>query len=105
MSGYYTNKSRMKIATDSVRVVEGDRGAYIEFTKEQLIPENLYMPPSTKWRVKNKNVFYLEYRTKKDYVKIYYQRKRVNYADYVPGMFYISIHDIHWDGKPFTVVG
>lgn len=84
------------IATDCTRVVNGERGEYWEFEKDQLIAENLHMPQNAKWRIKHKKCYYLEYRTNADNVKIYYQRKRVNYADYIPGRFYIAYNDLHY---------
>ena len=29
---------------------------------------------------------------------VYFQRKYVGYADYNPGMFYVSPDDLKWDG-------
>jgi len=81
-----------------VRLVIGKRGPYIEFNKEHLIPASLYMPDECKWRIASTRkgyAYYLEYRTRKDYVKIYYQRRLVTYADYKIGKFYISPDDLY----------
>ena len=94
----FKTSSGLIIATGFVRLVIGERGPYIEFAKEHLIPANLYMPDNQKWRINSARkgyAYYLEYRTRDaSYVKIYYQRKLVNYADYRQGMFYISPNDL-----------
>lgn len=91
-----------------VRVVYGDHGPYVEFTKEQLRCE-----PIKKF---NRNVpfnAYYEWQTLDDGsdVKIYWQLKDVHnlpnppaggfkgnrvegYADYKPGMYYISPYEL-----------
>lgn len=88
------------IATDFIRIVNGERGSYYEFEKEHIVDENLHMPDDAKWRIKNKNCYYLEYRTNTDNVKIYYQRKLVNYADYKIGKIYIAEGDLHHEEQP-----
>lgn len=85
-----TIPSRQPIATEYVRAVEGKRGVYIEFTFEQLVKENLYMEECERWRLFSSNAYYLEYRTTKDHVKVYHQKRCVTYADYKIGMLYIS---------------
>jgi len=89
--------SMVPIATDFIRVVRGDRGAYVEFYPEQIIAENLHMPEDAKWRIKSKNAYYVEYRTNADNVKIYYQRKLVDYADYKLKLIYIALGDLYTD--------
>ncbi|KKM93125.1 hypothetical protein LCGC14_1211520 [marine sediment metagenome] len=59
-------KNNIPVATDFVRIVHGGRGDYVEFTKDQMILENISIPQNAKWRLsksyKNK-VYYVEYRT------------------------------------------
>lgn len=91
-------KSGELIATGYKRIVFGKRGPYLEFEKEQIIKDNIYLPDEFIWRFSSqyKNiVFYYEYRTKKDYVKIYLQKKKVSYADYKIGLCYISPFDLY----------
>jgi hypothetical protein len=90
----FTTKSGLPICDGFTRLVIGSRGAYLEFEKSHFLPENLYMPHDQKWRIKHEKCYYLEYRTKRDFVKIYYQRRCVSYADYLPGKFYISPNDL-----------
>ena len=90
----FTTESGEIIAYGCIRQVDGARGSYFEFSKEHLNGDALFMPQNTRWRLKHPKVFYLEYRTKADNVKIYYQRKRVSYADYKIGMFYIAVPDL-----------
>ena len=75
------------------RCVFGGRGPYMEFTSEQLCHENLYTPEDKRWKLDNPNVDYEELRTT-DGVKVYFQKRTVYYADYVPGMYYISPFDL-----------
>jgi len=80
------------------RIVIGKRGPYIEFEKQNFISfSKLKIPESEEWRLINKNVFYIEYRTEMDYVKVYFQKRIVNYADYKIGKFYISPFDLFID--------
>lgn len=90
------------IAKDYVRVVRGGRGSYIEFEEDQIYWDNAHIPDSEEYRFSDKykdKVFYFEYRTNDDsYVKIYEQQKYVGYADYNPGMFYMAVEDLKYDG-------
>ena len=84
-------ESGLQMSNGYNRIVIGGRGPYVEFTKEQIIESAFMMPENQKWRITNQNAYYLEYRsTDKSRVKIYFQIKQVDYADYVIGMFYIS---------------
>jgi len=86
----YTLQSFFKIATGYNRVVIGDRGPYVEILTHQLIDDCFEMPMGETWRLGSRNAFYLEYRTVRDYVKIYHQLKPVDYADYIPYRYYVS---------------
>ena len=88
------SKSGEQLATGYQRVVVGDRGPYVEFTQAELITKNFIIPQNAAWRITHKNCFYLEYRSKSDNVKLYYQRKTVSYADYKIGFFYMSPDDL-----------
>ena len=74
-----------------VRVVIGERGPYIEFDKDNVIFDNFHITESCEYRKKDKRVYYVEFRSKDDsYVKLYYQKKTVNYADYLIGYYYAN---------------
>jgi hypothetical protein len=83
------------LAQGYLRVVIGRRGAYIEFTSEQIQFENLAIPQEQAWRQRSKNAFYIEYRSS-DAAKamVYHQKRLVNYADYKIGLFYIAPADL-----------
>ena len=96
------------IATGYERVVIGERGPYIEFTDEQICKDNFHVPHSERWRIKSKirfMAFYEEYRTWRDSIMIYHQLRYVHYADYIPGMWYISPWDLQSDGFPRLMLG
>jgi len=88
--GIYT-LSDLKIATDFNRIVHGKRGAYVEFLDNQIIKENVYIPEDKNWRLDYDLVYFIEYRSKcESYVKFYFQKKKVNYADYIIGRWYTT---------------
>lgn len=79
------------------RIVIGDYGAFVEFDKQ---PENteFIVAPGQEYRINDerysKNVKYI-WLTIDDGsgIKIYHQKKKVAYADYLPGMYYVSVHE------------
>ena len=88
------------------RIVVGDYGAFIEISeKEMILPRyKLEIPHDQQYRFADKyknNVKYLWY-TMPDYsdIKIYYQQRRVAYADYKPGMYYVSVHEVYNADSP-----
>ena len=89
-------KKGISVATDFVRIVYGERGAYMEFTKAQIIQKNIHIPLNAKWRLSEEwkdKVYYIEYRTT-DNVMVYHQKRIVGYADYKLNYFYISLEDL-----------
>lgn len=82
------------------RLVIGQRGAYIEFTDEHIEHNQLTVPDDQKYRFRDDwsdKVFYFEYRTADaSNVMVYHQNQYVGYADYIPGMYYISPADLEW---------
>lgn len=80
------------------RIVVGDYGAFIEFDSQH-VNSSFVIAPGQEYRVNDerysKNVKYI-WLTINDgsRVKIYYQKKGVTYADYLPGMYYISVHEV-----------
>jgi len=86
------------VAKGYERVVFGGRGPYIEFKKDQIIRNNIYIPANAEWRLdegQEDKIYYYEYRTKIDNVMVYLQNKIVDYADYKVGFIYISPFELY----------
>lgn len=81
------------------RIVIGDYGAFVEISPDHILQNNLHCKVGQEYRFSDerfaKNVKYL-WLTASDHsdCKIYLQKKRVDYADYVPGMYYISPYEV-----------
>lgn len=79
------------------RIVIGDYGAFVEFDDPNY--ERYIIAPGEEYRVyddkyKN-NVKYIWLTINGgSWVKIYFQKKTVPYADYKPGMLYVSVHEV-----------
>ena len=97
---FYTH-SGLLIANGYRRLVVGKRGPYVEFDTEHIVHENMYVPPEQAYRFNGDwpdIVFYFEYRSSDvSDVMIYHQNRRVGYADYLPGCYYIAPGDLVWD--------
>ena len=82
------------ICNDYDRIVIGDYGAFIEFSKPV---SKLVIEKGQEYRLtlEFKNVKY-NWVTIPDgsHIKIYHQRGTVKYADYKIGKFYISVHEV-----------
>ena len=89
-------KSGAVIAHGYVRVVFGDRGPYVELLEGHLV-DGAYS------HIETAHTFYTEYRTIPDGVKLYHQIKRVDYADYRPGRYYVSPFELHTTAGPCIV--
>ena len=91
---FYSVSSTL-LAVGFVRIVLGGRGAYLEFSREHMQMGNLHIPEDQKWRLTNDMAYYIEYRSHDEAnVKIYHQKRPVDYADYKVGLFYISPGDV-----------
>ena len=81
------------------RIVIGDYGAFVEISPQQIRKEALRCQPGQEYRQQDDrfsaNIKYL-WLTAKDNssCKIYLQKKTVSYADYLPGMYYISPYEV-----------
>lgn len=88
-----------QISNGYTRIVIGHYGAFIEISPSQIIKDNLKIKEGQEYRINDeqysKHVKY-HWLTTKDGsdCKIYLQQKTVDYADYVPGMYYISPFEI-----------
>lgn len=80
------------------RIVVGDYGAFIEFSEES-IANDFIIQPGQEYRVNDskysKNVKYI-WMTIDDgsNIKIYKQKRKVSYADYIPRKYYVSVHEV-----------
>lgn len=81
------------------RIVIGDYGAFVEISPTSICEEALCCKQGQEYRYTDERfaekVKYL-WLTAKDQsdCKIYLQKKTVTYADYVPGMYYISPYEV-----------
>ena len=81
------------------RIVIGDYGVFVEISPDHILQNSLHCKVGQEYRFTDeryaKNVKYL-WLTAADHsdCKIYLQKKRVDYADYVPGMYYISPYEV-----------
>ena len=92
------------VAKGYTRVVIGGRGPYIEFSPKQIIQESFEIPPNQEFRKTSSCVYYVEARTiDAAYVKLYIQRKVVDYADYRVGILYISPFELISDKYPILI--
>ena len=82
------------------RIVIGDYGAFVEITPEQIQKDALQCKPGQEYRFQDERFSqYIKYlwltaKDKSD-CKIYLQKKTVKYADYIPGMYYISPYELY----------
>jgi hypothetical protein len=104
----FLTESGLIVATDYVRLVQGGRGDYIEFAPEHMCMANLIVPEDQQYRLLPQwkdRVYYFEFRTEDECnLKVYYQRRTVEYADYKIGMFYIAPHGLTWGGSELRTV-
>jgi hypothetical protein len=88
--------NKLKVTDGYNRIVIGRRGPYVEFTERQLIPDSFFIPRNQLYRLTDKRVYYIEFRSNDAaHIKLYYQLQTVAYADYKIGMFYISPYDLY----------
>lgn len=93
-------KSGFKIAEDYNRIVGNDRGEnYYEIHPSQIVYKNIYVPRDKLWKITKKGIQkidYIEFRTREDNVKVYYQidiKMSKYYANYTKFFFYINVKD------------
>lgn len=85
------------------RIVIGDYGAFIEICPGNIRKEALCCKRGQEYRMSDErfsvNIKYLWLTTKdRSDCKIYFQKKKVSYADYLPGMYYISPYEVYVEG-------
>lgn len=81
------------------RIVIGDYGAFVEISPEQIEKDSLIVKPGQEYRINdpkysgNVKYHWLTVDDGSD-CKVYFQQKTVSYADYCPGMYYISPYEV-----------
>ena len=77
------------------RIVIGDYGAFIEFSPEQANSDIFVCEKGQEYRYEDRYKYckYYWLTIEDTNIKIYQQRFTVTYADYKPGMYYISPHE------------
>lgn len=89
----YCVRCGLLLAKGYKRVVIGGRGPYIEIEPQHMELRNTIHVAD--WRLSSPQAYYVELRSRcACNVKIYHQRRTVSYADYVPGLYYISPFDL-----------
>ena len=93
-----------EFASGFSRVVIGDYGAFLEIAGNQINRDVIHVQPGQEYRLGEpryaEHVKYI-WTTVPDgsNVKIYWQKKTVEYADYRPGMYYVSPFEIQKGGE------
>lgn len=89
----YTLKGTL-IAKQYERIVIGDYGAFIEINSPEL--NKLQTQIGEEYRQRQEYNAKYEWLTINDgsNIKIYYQKHPVNYADYIPNKYYISVYEV-----------
>lgn len=88
----FTTLGGIMLAVGYKRIVIGGRGPYVEFGHQHLLLQK-FRPADVPHR------YYKESRSTVDNVKLYEQCETVDYADYKPGLFYISPFEMMVGGK------
>jgi hypothetical protein len=102
MSGDTTKletRSGTVIASGYNRIVIGDYGAFVEFSRAQANARHLKIKEGQSYRIEDpryaEHVKYLWLTADDDSdVKVYDQKRLVEYADYKPGMLYVSAYEV-----------
>lgn len=94
---YLYSKSGERLATSYARIVIGGRGPYVEFLPTTIDWFNFQIPTDLIWKIESDSVDYVEYRSNKDHVKLYLQKREVSYATYKIGFVYISPFELYFD--------
>jgi len=87
------------IATGYKHIVIGDYGAFVEFDESQIRKDVLIVKPGQEYRINDPQFSSrVKYRwltvNDRSGIKIYFQQRTVPYADYKPGMYYVSPYEL-----------
>ena len=85
-------KSGILFAKEFVRVVHGGRGDYVEFIKDQILPQlcNKFSKLSDEELLLQGHYYEYLIPCNDSNTKVYRQLRTVKYADYKIGMYYVS---------------
>jgi len=83
-------KDETLFANEFVRVIHGNRGDYVEFKKDQIIPDLISKFNNNITNNSNNFYYYWLYPVNNPEIKVYFQQRIVKYADYKIGMYYVS---------------
>jgi hypothetical protein len=87
-------ESGVRLTKGYRRVVIGERGPYVEFGASQLRAA-VAVPEDQLWRITSDKAFYLHFEPSDEPgLKIYWQKRTVDYADYRPNCYYVSPFDL-----------
>jgi len=89
----YFKNTNIVLSNGYKRVVIGDYGAYIEITPKQINLNTI----KSRWAAKPKRkvkYIWMVPRDTKVRAKVYFQKGKVSYADYIPGLYYIAPEEI-----------
>lgn len=89
----------IQISTGWNRIIIGDYGAFLEITPKQILLENLKCAKGQEYRFNNEKYSAhtkFNWLTTKDdsYIKIYEQKKSLEYAEYRANMLYVSPYQV-----------
>ena len=100
----FYDKNGNLVANGYESVVIGDHGAYLEFDKTQIRYDLLKTKEGEEWR-ENNNSPYVKYNWKEtpNGTKVYEQTKKVRYAEYKVGYFYIDPNDLFYLIKNYSL--
>lgn len=90
-------KTYQEIALGYERIVIGDYGAFVEIKDEDILKRNIIIKPGEEKRFTKQysNCKYYWYcPTSNLETKLYKQRRKVGYADYKVGYWYVSVFDV-----------
>ena len=87
------------IANGYTRIVIGDYGAFVEISPSQNLMSRLHVKEGQTYRIEDpryaEHVKYLWYTANdRSDVKVYIQKRTVEYADYKPDMIYVSVYEV-----------
>ena len=99
------SSSGLKLCEGYNRVVIGDYGAFIEVSPQNMVIENIQVQTGQEYRDFNPHYNHVKFSwltpIDDSGIKISFQKKPVEYGDFLPGFYYISPYDCFYS-KSFT---
>ena len=100
LPSFWKDKEFQKFDIELVtKNVCGDYGVFLEMEDNQVVKENIKVKEGEEYRINDphyaETVKYEWYTDKSDTdVKLYHQKRKVTYADYKPGKWYVSPYEV-----------